>query len=171
MNQVRAGDIKYKDLNGDGTINDDDISWIGNGDIPKINYGFGFNLDYKAFSIGALFQGTAKADRLISGFVHAFNNSSAGNVFSNIDDRWTENNPNQNAFYPRLSYGNDAPGNQNNYVNSTWWLKDMSFFRLKPATFISYPRDFMPQIEYQKCKCLYDGNQPVYHLRLETVGP
>ena len=131
LNQVRAGDIKYKDLNGDGTINDDDISWIGNGDIPKINYGFGFNLDYKAFSIGALFQGTAKADRLISGFVHAFNNSSAGNVFSNIDDRWTENNPSQNAFYPRLSYGNDAPGNQNNYVNSTWWLKDMSFFRLK----------------------------------------
>lgn len=40
-------------------------------------------------------------------------------------------NPSQNAFYPRLSYGNDAPGNQNNYVNSTWWLKDMSFFRLK----------------------------------------
>ena len=68
---------------------------------------------------------------MISGFVHAFNNSSAGNVFSNIDDRWTENNPSQNAFYPRLSYGNDAPGNQNNYVNSTWWLKDMSFFRLK----------------------------------------
>ena len=50
-----------------------------------------------------------------------------GNVFSNIDDRWTAANPGQDVFWPRLSYGT----NVNNTVASTWWLKDMSFMRLK----------------------------------------
>ncbi|MBK5722799.1 TonB-dependent receptor [Dysgonomonas sp. Marseille-P4677] len=131
MSDVRAGDIMYKDMNGDGKIDDNDKSWLGNGDVPEINYGFGFNLDYKAFSIGVLFQGTAEANRFVGGIVRPFNDAGNGAVYSNIEDRWTESNPSQNVFYPRLAYGNDALGNQNNFQNSTWWLKDMSFFRLK----------------------------------------
>jgi TonB-linked outer membrane protein, SusC/RagA family len=131
LNQVRAGDIMYEDKNGDGEIDDDDISWLGNGDVPIINYGFGFNVDYKAISVGMLFQGTAKANRFVDGFVYAFNNSGIANVYDNIDDRWTEENPKQDVFYPRLAFGSDASGNLNNMQKSTWWLKDMSFLRLK----------------------------------------
>lgn len=135
LNQVKAGDILYEDKNKDGKIDDTDISWLGDGDVPKINYGFGFNVDYKAFSLGLLFQGTAKASRFVDSFVYAFNNSGSSNVFSNIDDRWTEDNPSQDVFYPRLAYGNDAAGNLNNTMKSTWWLKDMSFLRLKTVQF------------------------------------
>lgn len=131
LNQVQAGDILYEDMNKDGKVDDSDICWLGDGDVPKINYGFGFNLDYKALSLGVLFQGTAKASRFVDSFVHAYNNAGASNVFSNIDDRWTKENPSQDVFYPRLAYGNDAPGNLNNTMKSTWWLKDMSFLRLK----------------------------------------
>lgn len=131
LKDVRAGDIMYEDKNQDGVIDDNDISWLGNGDVPEINYGFGFNIDYKAVSLGVLFQGTANAERFVGGIVKPFNDSGNGAVYSNISDRWSEDNPSQNVFYPRLSYGNDAVGNKNNFINSTWWLKDMSFLRLK----------------------------------------
>jgi TonB-linked SusC/RagA family outer membrane protein len=137
LGDVRAGDIMYKDMNGDGKIDDTDRSWLGNGDVPEINYGFGFNINYKALSFGLMFQGTAKANRLIGGFTKPFNDSGSGAVFSNITDRWSESNPDQTAFYPRLAYQSDALGNQNNFENSTWWLKDMSFLRLKTLQ-ISY---------------------------------
>jgi len=137
LGEVRAGDIMYKDMNGDGKIDDTDRSWLGNGDVPEINYGFGFNINYKALSFGLMFQGTAKANRLIGGFTKPFNDSGSGAVFSNITDRWSESNPDQTAFYPRLAYQSDALGNQNNFENSTWWLKDMSFLRLKTLQ-ISY---------------------------------
>jgi len=128
---VRAGDIIYKDMNGDGKIDDNDKSWLGNGDVPEINYGFGFNIDYKALSVGMLFQGTAQANRFVGGIVRPFNDSGDGAVYSNINDRWSESNPSQDVFYPRLAYGSDALSNQNNFLNSKWWLKDMSFLRLK----------------------------------------
>ncbi|HBG40487.1 MAG TPA: SusC/RagA family protein [Porphyromonadaceae bacterium] len=131
LTDVKAGDMMYKDMNEDGKIDDNDKSWLGNGDVPILNYGFGFNLDYKRFSLGVLFQGTGKANRFIGGIVRPFNDAGVGAVYSNITDRWSQDNPKQDAFYPRLAYGNDALGNQNNFENSTWWLKDMSFFRLK----------------------------------------
>ena len=52
------------------------------------------------------------------------------NVFANITDRWSADNPtNQDVFYPRLSVGSD--GNNNNVKPSSWWVKDVSFLRLK----------------------------------------
>lgn len=152
---VRAGDIIYKDMNGDGRIDDNDKSWLGNGDVPEINYGFGFNLDYQAFSLGVLFQGAAKANRFVGGIVRPFNDAGNGAVYSNIEDRWSEDNPSQDVFYPRLAYGNDALGNQNNFQNSTWWLKDMGFFRLKTLQ-LNYrlPQDL--------CKKLNVRNASVY---------
>lgn len=145
--QLQPGDIIYKDMNEDGKIDDNDISWIGNGDIPKINYGFGFNLQYKAWSLGMLFQGTAQANRFVGGIVKPFNDTGGGNVYANITDRWTEENPRHDVFYPRLAFGNDQAGNQNNFVNSTWWLKDMSFLRLKTLQ-LSYflPREWTQKI-------------------------
>lgn len=131
LHQVQAGDIMYLDRNGDGAIRDIDKSWLGNGDVPEINYGFGFNLDYKDFTLGVLFQGTAKANRFVNGILYPFNDSGSANVYSNIDDRWSPENPSANVFYPRLAYKSDAIGNQNNHLPSTWWLKDMSFLRLK----------------------------------------
>jgi len=145
---VRIGDIKYRDLNGDGVIDDNDLTVIGRGDVPKIYYGFGGDLQVGNFSFGAIFQGTAKADRHLSGSsIHPFSSDlGEDNLFSNITDRWSPDNPtNQDVFYPRLYNGKAQ--NANNYKTSTWWQKDMSFIRLKQVNITYFlPKKWMENI-------------------------
>ena len=129
--EVRPGDIKYKDLNGDGIIDAYDRKVIGNGDVPFLLYGFGFDLSIKNFSIGAFFQGEGRATRMLSGnSIQPFSGDGGeGNAYSIITDHWTPENPDQHAFYPRLGFG--GPRNNNNNQASTWWLKDVSFLKLR----------------------------------------
>ncbi|MFD2598042.1 SusC/RagA family TonB-linked outer membrane protein [Sphingobacterium corticis] len=133
LGQQRVGDIRYRDLNGDGIVDANDITRIGNGDVPNHIFGFGINFTYKQFYIGGFFQGVSGAERLISGDgIIPFNNSTGAersNLFAIAEDRWTEENPLENPFYPRLAYGNTA--NRNNAVASSWWVKDIDFLRLK----------------------------------------
>lgn len=134
----QVGDIKYKDLNADGVIDDYDKCLIGQGDVPKIYYGFGFDFQYGNFSIGAIFQGTALADRCLSGdAIHPFSDATGiCNLYGNIENRWSADDPtNQDVFYPRLHFG--ASANANNTKTSTWWQKDVSYLRLKQLT-VSY---------------------------------
>lgn len=135
---LHVGDVKYRDLNGDGVIDDYDKTVIGRGDVPRIYYGFGADLQIGDFSISALFQGNAQADRYLDGIsIKPFwDDEGRDNVFANITDRWSAEDPtNQNVFYPRLSIGSD--GNNNNVKPSTWWVKDVSFLRLKQLN-VSY---------------------------------
>ncbi|WP_316827276.1 TonB-dependent receptor [Pedobacter miscanthi] len=126
---LMPGDIKYKDLNGDGKIDSFDKTVIGRGDIPSTTYGFGFSLTYKNFDFGLFFQGQDNADILLN--IPSFANSGGlGNMLAVAADRWTPTNPRQDAVYPRLSYGGT---NSNNYQPSTWWKRDISFLRLKNA--------------------------------------
>ena len=136
---VKAGDIKYKDLNNDGQIDAYDQTYISRGDVPTTVYGFGFTVGWKDLSVGMMFQGVAGAERVLNGSsVNPFNGGGgSGNLYSNIDDRWTEENPDQNAFYPRLSYGSETTSNINNFQKSTWWVRNMNFLRLKTLQ-ISY---------------------------------
>ena len=134
----KVGDIKYKDLNGDGVIDDYDQCLIGQGDVPKLYYGFGADLQLGDFSVGILFSGNAFADRCLSGTaIMPFNDTNGiSNLYSNIEDRWSADDPtNQDVFYPRLHFGSAA--NTNNTRTSTWWQKDVSFLRLKQLS-ISY---------------------------------
>ena len=136
---VKAGDIKYKDLNNDGQIDAYDQTYISRGDVPTTVYGFGFTVGWKDLSVGMMFQGVAGAERVLNGSsVNPFNGGGgSGNLYSNIGDRWTEENPDQNAFYPHLSYGSETTSNINNFQKSTWWVRNMNFLRLKTLQ-ISY---------------------------------
>ena len=136
---VKAGDIKYKDLNNDGQIDAYDQTYISRGDVPTTVYGFGFTVGWKDLSVGMMFQGVAGAERVLNGSsVNPFNGGGgSGNLYSNIGDRWTEENPDQNAFYPRLSYGSETTSNINNFQKSTWRVRNMNFLRLKTLQ-ISY---------------------------------
>ena len=125
---IQPGDIKYKDVNEDGKIDVYDQSPIGGTQDPEIVYGFGINLAWKGFDLGVLFQGAGRMWRLMS--VNTIPGYDAGgyyNVFTNYQDRWTVDNPSQDVFYPRLTYG----PNTQNAQPSTWWLKNMSYLRLK----------------------------------------
>lgn len=155
---VKPGDIKYKDLNNDGLINNYDVTKIGRGDVPSVVYGFGFNVSYKGFNIGVLFQGVSDADRMLKGSAIIPFNGGGGktNAYSIATDRWTPENPNQNAFYPRLAYGESE--NINNTQASSWWVKDMSFMRLKSAQ-IAYnlPSGFLNRVGIRNSSIYLQG--------------
>lgn len=171
---VHPGDIKYKDLNGDGIINSYDVTRIGNGDVPTTIYGFGANLTWKNFYIGVFFQGVAGADRLLSGDgIIPFNNSTGperSNLFAVAEDRWTEANPNPHAFYPRLAYGNAA--NLNNSQASTWWVKDISFLRLKTADLgYNLPKGTLRAIGMKNARIYLQGVNLFYWSKFKLWDP
>ncbi|MGE7776423.1 SusC/RagA family TonB-linked outer membrane protein [Chitinophaga sp. NPDC101104] len=129
----KPGDIRYKDLNADGMINDKDKGPIGNGSIPEIVYGFGPTLGWKGFSLGAFFKGISKVDIYLNGsglqpFSHG---STRGNLFTEISNRWTPENPDPRPFYPRLTYGTENM----NYETSSYWVKNGAFLRLQNLEF------------------------------------
>lgn len=137
---VKPGDIMYKDMNGDNHIDEYDKVDISRGDVPRIYYGFGGDIRYKNIGLGVLFQGVADAERILRGSgIRPFESSQGGGtLYSNITDRWSADNPeNDDVFYPRLAWGATDPGNVNNYQTSTWWKRDFSFMRLKQFT-VSY---------------------------------
>jgi hypothetical protein len=125
---LRPGDIKYRDLNGDGEITPLDRTAIGGTEDPQIVYGFGATIRWKNLDLGFFFQGVGKMWKMIGGetWIPA-STLGAGSIFDNLDDRWTLDNPSQDVFWPRM--GNKTT--DNNAQASTWWLKDMSFLRLR----------------------------------------
>lgn len=153
---TRPGDIKYKDVNGDGLINEYDKVPIGWGSIPEIIYGVGFSLGWKNLSLTAMFQGAAHVDAMLSGegVLPFTQGSGRGNLLSNITDRWTEENPRQDAFYPRLSIGTINM----NYEESTWWLKNTNYLRLKNVE-LSYtlPDRWMKRIHLENARIFLQG--------------
>lgn len=133
----QAGDIKYKDINGDGVVNDNDQVPLGLPTVPEIQYGFGLSGGYKNFDISFFFQGNAR----VSFFIDSSERNNAGTNESGIapfasrrnalsliaEDHWSETNPNVHAFWPRLS----VDPLQNNTKTSTWWMRNGAFLRLK----------------------------------------
>lgn len=136
------GDIKYKDVNGDGVINENDQVPLSYPNYPKLMYGFGGEFRYKQLTLGVLFKGTGNTDYY---YVHngsgegyiPFYNGQTGNVLTIVADqanRWTpasySGDPateNPNARFPRLSYGVNANNNQ----HSTFWKSNSRYLRLQ----------------------------------------
>lgn len=129
--QIMPGDIKYKDINSDGVINDNDIVPIGATTRPNLIYGFALSAIWNGFDINAHFQGAGKSSFFIKGqSVHAFSQGEWGNVFQDMVDSgyWSQGtNEDPNAKYPRLSWN----GNSNNNRESSYWLRNGSYLRLK----------------------------------------
>ncbi|WP_208643597.1 SusC/RagA family TonB-linked outer membrane protein [Pedobacter miscanthi] len=138
---VRGGDIKYRDVNRDGVINADDRVFMGLPNTPEITYGFGFSASYKEFDVSAQMQGNARIAFFVnSGGFNLDNLSQSGIApFLQIggyqtgllqavaDNHWSEDSRNSYAFFPRLS----STPTPNNYVNSSWWLRNGAFLRLQ----------------------------------------
>lgn len=155
---VRPGDIKYVDMNGDGVITDADEGYIGGTVDPRIVYGFGGNVNYKNWDLNFFFQGTGDTYRVIGNteyFIPGSGQTLQGNVYSNYNDRWTEDNPSQDVFWPRLT---DGPYKQN-YRASTWWKKNMRFLRLKTLELgYSLPKKITDKIHAKSIRFYLSGN-------------
>lgn len=152
------GDIKYKDVNGDGVVNSDDVVPLKYSYVPQIQYGFATEFNWKNFNVSVLFEGVSRVTYFRGGNMYQpFSGSKTGNVITDFADpsnRWisreisgTAATENPNAKYPRLYYG----GSGNNSQNSTFWLADGSYLRLKNVQ-ISYTlkNDFFAKFGLQK---------------------
>lgn len=121
------GDIKYTDINGDGVVNSNDRIPMGYPTVPEIQYGFGLSAGYKMMDFSFFFQGNGRVSFYINprGIAPFVNRRNAPLIIAR--DSWSETNPNVHAFWPRLAtYQID-----NNTQQSSWWLRDGSFLRLK----------------------------------------
>lgn len=150
--EIAPGDIKYKDVNGDGKINDNDIVPIGSTTKPNLIYGFGISAQWKGFDFNVLFQGVGESSFFINGFtVYPFSEGSWGNILTDVVGNYWSLGKNEDihAKYPRLTYGN----NSNNNRASTYWLRDGSYLRLKNLE-IGYtlPKAFVSKMHIQNVR-------------------
>ncbi|MFG6385615.1 MAG: SusC/RagA family TonB-linked outer membrane protein [Muribaculaceae bacterium] len=124
---VRVGDIKYRDINGDGVIDNNDKTAIGHSSTcPNLYYNFRLGAEYKGFGVYAFFQGTGRYTAYLnttSMYWPLINNTNISQYA--YDNRWTPEN--QDALFPALS----SQSNANNYQASTLWLRDRSFLKLR----------------------------------------
>lgn len=153
---TKAGDIKYKDQNADGVIDADDRVVMG-ADVPYITYGLNITANYKNFDFSLLGQGVTD--------VKVYLDSEASQAFFNgagvkeyMLDRWTIDNPNSNAAYPRVLSSAD---NTQNLKQSSFWLFNASYFRIKSLTLgYNLPKSFVSKINVQGIRMYASSNNP-----------
>jgi TonB-linked SusC/RagA family outer membrane protein len=147
-----AGDIKYRDVNGDGVIDANDMVPMGYPSEPEINYGFGFSLGYKDFDFSTFFTGIARVSFMIEANTLTPFVRDGGKVNGLLDaiakNHWSEENRNPYAFFPRLS----TEQIENNNQNSSWWIRNGSFLKLS-----SIEIGYEPRGKWVKQKTGLDG--------------
>jgi TonB-linked SusC/RagA family outer membrane protein len=161
------GDIKYVDVNGDGVLNTDDRTILGN-DVPWVNYGFNFKAAYKNFDIDVLTYGVAGVKTYMEGeAVQPFFNN--GNVKSNwLNNGWTEENNVANADFPRITTVADAP---QNYITSDFWLFSGNYFRIRAITLgYTFPTESISKIGMSQLRVFASSNNPFTVLGDKRLG-
>lgn len=152
-----AGDIKYKDINGDDIIDDRDKVPIGFPTTPEINYGFGLSAGFKNWDISCFFQGSARSSFWIDAENTApFVGGTAPRALLQYyaDDHWSETNRDVYALWPRLT----ASENKNNTQRSTWFMRDGSFLRLKTVELgYSLPQRVVKKINFTNVRLYVSG--------------
>jgi TonB-linked SusC/RagA family outer membrane protein len=175
--EVRLGDIKYKDFNGDGKIDNSDRVLIANSTIPKINYGINLDVDYKNFDLTLFFQGAAISDVMLSGTYSALGYSD-GTFFTQafkwgsnppkylVEGSWTPENT--DAEYPRLT----TQTSSNNASISDFWKRDASYIRLKNAQIgYSFPKVLVKKLKLEAAKVYLSGTNLLTFSKLKYIDP
>ena len=177
----QPGDIKYKDVNGDGVVNNGDVCAIGATSKPNLIYGLGISVAWKSFDFNLHFQGAGKSTFPTYGkCVYAFSEGQWGNIFQGmLENRWVDSqtaeqlgiaaNEDVNASYPRLSYG----ANNNNFRSSTFWLRDGRYLRLKNLDFgYSLPKSAVNRLHMNSMRFYVSGtNLLLLYKKFDTWDP
>lgn len=175
---VKPGDIKYKDINGDGQITDADQVPIGYPTSPEINYGFGLSLGYKGFDFSFFFQGLGRESFWINyyrttPFINQDNDWDdyiGVNQLLNViaEDHWSVDNRNPYAFWPRLSTEKVANNNERN----TWFMRDGSFLRLKQLEFgYTLPKKWLKKLGMNNVRIYYSGTNLLCFSKFDLWDP
>ena len=151
---VHPGDIKYKDVNGDNVIDANDMCKIGYSTAcPELYYSFHIGAEWKGLGFDAMFQGVGRYSAILNtqGYYWGLINNS--NLAQHVyDNRWSPENNNANAEYPRLS----SSSNANNYQTSTFWLRDRSYLKLRNVeVYYNLPNCLLEKTKYIKAAKVY----------------
>jgi TonB-linked SusC/RagA family outer membrane protein len=126
LTNLKPGDIKYSDINGDGIVDENDQAPIGYSTIPEVTYSLQAGAEYRGFGVSIMLQGAERSSVYLSSDVGWDNNW--GNYFDDHIGRWTPETA-ATATYPRFHKG--ADGNHNNYFRSDFRLLDGRYLRIK----------------------------------------
>lgn len=173
---VRLGDIKYKDLNGDGKITAEDRTWIARSPMPEIMYGLNIGLAYKGIELTVFFQGAANTDIMLCGTYSALGFSDG--TYYTQSFKWGSNPPkylvegswrpdNTGGEYPRLS----SASSTNNSLPSDFWKRDASYLRLKNLA-LSYtlPVKVTRKFYVEGLKVYFSANNVATISKLSRLG-
>lgn len=166
---VYPGDIKYKDMNDDGVIDDNDKVKIGHSTtLPEIYYSFHLGAEWKGLGFNAVFQGTGRYSAMLETkamYRPLLSSTSLSQYY--YDNRWTPQN--QNAEFPRLA----SQSSENNYRNSTWWLRDRSFLKLRNVEiYYNLPETWLQKTKVlNKAKLYVRGNDLLCFDHLKETDP
>lgn len=141
---VKPGDIKYKDINGDEKIDENDKIAIGySTTAPEIYFSFHLGAEWKGIGLNALFQGTGHYSAVLntkSMYWPLINNTTLSNHY--YENRWTPDR--QDAKFPRLS----SQSNANNYQTNSVWLSDRSFLKLRNLeVYYKLPKSWLQSVK------------------------
>jgi len=162
--QVKPGDIRYRDQNGDGIIDEQDRAVLGN-PFPRYTFGATYSANWKGFDMSVFLQGVGKRSTWIRGeATEAFHNNNEGPVMDFHLDRWTPNNP--NATYPRLTVGSESA---NNAAKSDFWIEDAAYLRVKNLQ-VGYtlPERIAGRAGFSNCRLYFSGHNLLTFSRLRA---
>lgn len=166
--QSGPGDVKYLDYNKDGKINENDFVPIGHPVYPEINYGISAGISYKGFDLSVLFQGADNVSRVLSGFMQRPANQ-FGTIWEVVkDERWTPENA-TNATRPKLTA---TYSNSTNYQNSTLWMRDGKYLRLKNVELgYNFNSSLLSRIGVNTARIYASGQNLLTWDKLKVVDP
>lgn len=165
---VRPGDIKYKDQNGDGIINENDRIAMGyNTSVPEIYYSFDLGAEWKGLGFSATFQGAGNYSAVLnttSMFLPLVGNTTISNHY--YENRWTPENP--FAKYPRLT----SEQNDNNYRTNSVWLADRSFLKLRNCeVYYKLPSAWISKLKMKHAKVYVRGVDLLCFDKIDVADP
>ncbi len=162
------GDVRYEDTNKDGKVDQNDFVPIGYPTFPEINYGTTFGFSYKGLDFSVLFQGAGNVSRVLGGFMQRPANQYGATLAVVMQERWTVENA-ANAIRPKLTA---TYGNASNYTNSTLWMRDGSYLRLKNVEIgYKFENSFLKDAGISFVRLYFSGQNLLTWDKLKLVDP
>ncbi|MBC7889661.1 MAG: TonB-dependent receptor [Ferruginibacter sp.] len=163
-NKLQPGDVRYKDVNGDGKVNNDDNVPIGYSQVPEKTFGLSLVAQYKGFSASVLFQGVSNVSlQYTRRLTQAFYDAQPAGALDNLLESWT---PERYAAglptpYPRFSLGTNG-NSVNNYLSSTFFTVDASYIRLKNVEIgYTFTGNFLNRVGLSSTRIFVNANNLV----------
>ncbi len=169
LTTTRPGDIRYKDVNGDGVVDANDVCQIAdNYQIPEVYYQFHLGAEWQGLGFNAIFQGVGRYSTTLSktGYYRGLYNNM--NIAQEVyEGSWKASAPDHNAKYPRLT----SSTNDNNFQTSTLWLRDASFLKLRNVEiYYDFAQSLLSNTFFREAKIFARGTNLFTKFKDEDVN-